>query len=224
MFDEDDLVPIGALQHFVFCERQCSLIFRERIWLDNELTVSGSLFHTRPDEGSREVRGDLLVFRAVPLRSARLGITGRADVIEFQRVTGAETGVTLPRYPGLWQPVPVEYKRGRPNMHRADEVQVCAQAMCLEEMFGIEVPKGALYYGVPRRRTDVFFDASLRGLVEETVQQVRQLLQSERAPPPRISPACDSCSLKPICLPNASPNVSAYIDQQLGTITATRDR
>src|SRR6266567_7026185 len=144
MYDEEDLLPLSALQHLVFCERQCALIHIEGVWADNALTVEGSHLHDRVDEmGPRiESRGDLRIARGVALRSLRLGLSGRADVIEFHRVT--EGGVELAGVSGLWRPFPVEYKRGRPKRDRCDEVQVCAQARCLEEMLETAVPAGAL--------------------------------------------------------------------------------
>ena len=145
MFTEDDLLPISALQHLLFCERQCALIHVEGLWADNVLTVEGTHMHRRSDEGADEKRDGVRIVRALPLRSLRLGLAGRADVVEFHR---GEPGAA-------WAPFPVEYKRGRAKRERCDQVQLCAQALCLEEMLGVEIPAGALFYGQapPRRRS-----------------------------------------------------------------------
>lgn len=217
MYSDEDLLPVSALQHLLFCERQCALIHLEGIWLDNALTVEGSYLHRRADEGPVETRGDLVIARAVPLRSFRLGITARADVVEFLRLDGDEAdGAPLPGRAGRWRPRPVEYKRGRPKEHRADEVQLCGQALCLEEMFGARIESGALYYGARRRRTEVPFDDVLRTLTEKSVTRLRELLSGVVTPPARFEPKCESCSLMPACMPKVSSRVGTYLNTELG--------
>jgi CRISPR-associated exonuclease Cas4 len=220
MFAEDDLRPISALQHLLFCERQCALIHVEQLWAENRYTAEGRVLHEAVDSGFGESRGDLRIARALPLRSLRLGLVGRADAVELRRVGDGEapgTGAELPGVPGRWRPFPVEYKRGRPKRDRCDEVQLCAQALCLEEMLDVDVPEGALYYGKKRRRQPVTFDRALRTLTEETAERLHRLLDSGRTPPAVHDARCDRCSLLEICLP-AAPEASAraYLDRLLG--------
>jgi CRISPR-associated exonuclease Cas4 len=205
MFGEDDLLPLSALQHLLFCERQCALIHLEQIWVENSLTVEGRHLHEQADSGIQESRGDLRIARALPLRSLRLGLSGKSDVVEFHRIDES-----------AWRPFPVEYKRGRPKSHRADEVQLCAQALCLEEMLGADVPAGALFYGQTRHRLDVPFDAELRRLTEETAARLHRLIAAGITPTATREPKCDQCSLLEICMP-AAPAVSArqYLDRFL---------
>lgn len=199
-FSEDELIPISALQHLVFCERQFALMFVEGVWADNRFTVEGAELHAQVDGGEAEGRGEVRIARSVPLRSLALGVTGRSDVVELRRdVAGA-------KIPGLghrWRPYPIEYKRGKPKGHRGDEVQLCAQALCLEEMLDVEVPTGALFYGLPRRRTEVVFDAELRQLVASAVERARELLERQETPLARREAKCERCSLRELCRPEA---------------------
>ena len=186
-FAEDEFVPISAIQHMLYCPRQCALIHIERQWAENRYTAEGRVLHQRADAGGKERRGDTRFERGVRLRSLRLGVSGVADVVEIH--TGG-------------RPFPVEYKRGRPKAHRADEVQLCAQAMCLEEMLGTPVPEGALFYGRNRRRKVVVFDDELRALTERTVADTRRLLAEGETPLPEYAPGkCNTCSLNEICQP-----------------------
>ena len=190
MFAEDDLLPLSALQHLLFCERQCALIHVEQLWVENLFTAQGRLMHERVDSGGHESRGDVRTVYAMPLRSLRLGLVGKADVVEFHRQES-----------GKWLPFPVEHKRGRPKKENWDRVQLCAQAICLEEALGVKVPEGALFYGKNRRRQPVVFDSSLRAETEETAARLHELIASGRTPPPSYDKKCDSCSLKEFCLP-----------------------
>lgn len=220
MFSEDDLVPLSALQHLVFCERQCALIHLEQQWIENRLTAEGRLLHERVDGGQGESRGDLRITRALPLRSLRLGLIGKADAVEFHRL-GADIadGVALAGATGRWRPLPVEYKRGKPKLHRADEVQLCAQALCLEEMLGTEIAEGRLFYGKRRRRLGVVFDGELRRLTEEAAERLHRLLNDGRTPPPVREPKCDACSLIGLCLPDAPrDSARAYLSRRLSLI------
>ncbi len=220
MFPEDDLLPISALQHYVFCPRQCALIHVEGIWQENPLTVSGTQLHERLDESGGEARGDLLTARALPLRSLEHGLAGRADAVELHRFpegpAGAEGGVELPGRSGRWRPFPVETKRGKPKSHDADRVQLCAQALCLEEMLGVPVPAGALFYGTPRRREEVAFDPPLRAATLAAAQGVRDQIASGTTPRAVREPKCDRCSLIDRCLPDlAGRSARAYLDAAL---------
>ena len=159
-FREEEFLPLSGLQHFAFCRRQWALIHLEQQWQENLRTIEGQLFHERAHDASlRERRGDTLVLRSLAVASPTLGLSGQCDVVEFR---AAPEGVPLAGEEGRWLPFPVEYKRGRPKPHQADELQLCAQAMCLEEMLCCPVPEGALYYGETRRRTPVRFSPELR--------------------------------------------------------------
>jgi len=199
-----DPIPLSALQHLLYCERQCALIHVERAWVENRFTAEGRLLHERSDAGGTEVRGDVRIARGLGLRSERLGLVGRADVVEFHRVADDDSaGVELPGVEGRWRPVPVEYKRGRAKKGSEDRVQLCAQALCLEEMLGAEIPEGALFYGKTRRRKDVTFDRALREETERAAQRVHELVESTQVPPPVADERCERCSLLDVCLPFA---------------------
>ncbi len=206
--DEDDLLPLSALQHLVYCERQCALIHVEGLWAESGATVEGKQLHEKQDAAGREVRGDLVIARALPLRSRRLGLAGRADAVEFHRVrehaSDTQDGVALPDLPGLYQPFPVETKRGKPKSHDADRVQLCAQAICLEEMLSTTIPAGALFYGEPRRREEVPFDAALREKTERAAARVRELFAKRETPAAVREKKCDRCSLQDLCMPSAA--------------------
>jgi CRISPR-associated exonuclease Cas4 len=199
LYAEDELVPLSALQHILFCERQCALIHIEGLWAENRLTTEGRHLHERADSGEAESRGPIRTARSLPLRSLRLGLAGRADVVEF-------------RYDGsvLTAAIPIEYKRGREKMDDSDRVQLCAQALCLEEMLGIPVPVGALFYATPRRRADILFDEPLRRTTEDTVIRLHALLDSGVTPRVPRQPKCDGCSLFELCMPEVTAaNISA---------------
>lgn len=193
LYDEDDLIMISALQHYLFCPRQCALIHIEQQWLENRLTAEGRLLHERVHGGGRESRRTLRIEYDVPIRSLRLGLAGRADIVEFHR-----------QEDGLWRPLPVEYKRGRPKQDDTDRAQLCAQAICLEEMLQCTVPEGALYYGEKKRRTSVTFDRLLREKTVQTVAAAHSLLAAGRTPPPQYAKRCESCSFLPLCLPKVA--------------------
>lgn len=202
-FIDSDLLPLSGVQHVVFCERQAALIHLEGLWADNPLTIEGSHLHEGADAGLREVRGSLRIARGLPLRSRRLGLSGVADVVEFRRTEDPACGARLPDTSGLWVPFPVEYKRGKPKPYCADEVQLCAQAMCLEEMLGIPVLRGALFYGKTRRRKELELDPALRRTTEWAAQRFRQIFESERTPVAHREPKCRHCSLLELCKPEA---------------------
>jgi CRISPR-associated exonuclease Cas4 len=190
MYTEDDLLPLSALQHLIFCERQCALIHIEQAWAENLFTAEGRIMHERVHEEGSESRGTIRIEHGVPLRSLRLGLIGKADVVEFHRREGDS-----------WQPFPVEYKRGKPKKDDSDRVQLCAQALCLEEMLDVEVSEGALFYGKNRRRAGVVFDDALRKETEETAVRLHELIASGRTPKPVYTKRCDTCSLAGMCLP-----------------------
>jgi CRISPR-associated exonuclease Cas4 len=215
MFDEDDLLPLSGLQHLVFCERQWALIHIEQAWSENRLTAEGRELHERTHEAGSENRPGLRIARGLLLRSLRLGLSGQADVVEFR---AAASGAALPEEAGFWQPFPVEYKRGRPKPDDCDRAQLCAQALCLEEMFGCTVPEGALFYGTPRRRQDVAFSSSLRERTERLAARMHELYRARATPPEPYSPKCDKCSLLGCCMPKtlgAGRSVDRYLARAL---------
>ena len=186
---EDDLVSISALQHMLYCPRQCALIHLEQHWSDNQYTAEGHVLHARVDSGATESRPAVRVERSVPVRSLRFGLSGIVDVVEIRSDRSL---------------YPIEYKRGRPKSHRADEVQLCAQAICLEEMLDTTIPAGALFYGRSRRRKPVEFDQELRLITERVAADTRRMIQAGRTPLPEYEPRkCDSCSLNEFCQPRA---------------------
>ncbi len=190
-YSEDDLLPISALQHLIFCERQCALIHVEQAWDENRFTAEGRIMHERVHEVGEESRGNVRAARGVSLRSLRLGLSGKADVVEFHCVER-----------GKWRPFPVEHKRGKPKPEDSDKVQLCAQALCLEEMLGAEVPSGALFYGRTRHRLDVSFDDALREATEKAAGKLHELIGSGKTPKPLYNAKkCKSCSLMDRCLP-----------------------
>lgn len=219
MDEEDDFLPLSALQHMIFCDRQAALIHLEGIWMESARTVEGSDLHRVVDDGGPENRGDVLIRRSLGLRSSRLGLIGRADAVEFHRLQAhAESGCALEGQTGRWRPFPVEYKRGRPKAHRADEVQLCAQAMCLEEALSTTVEAGALFYAQTRRRQVVTLDVPLRELTERTAASLHFLIRSGRTPIRIRQKKCELCSLFSACLPPRRTQVSveAYLLTGLG--------
>jgi len=215
MFDEDDLLPISALAHLFFCERRAALIHIEALWDENRFTAEGRNLHDRAHESALESRGDVRIARGLRLRSLRLGLSGKADVVEFRRLAEAETaageesgglpaGVALPGTQGSWQPFPVEYKRGRLRREEGYEVQLCAQALCLEEMLGVAVPLGAVFYGQPRRRLEATFGEELRRETETAAVRLHELIRDGKTPPARYEKKCESCSLLSLCMPKTT--------------------
>ncbi len=189
--DDRYILPLSALQHYLYCPRQCALIHVEQLWEESRHTAEGRVLHERADKPRGERRRGVRTVTAMPLAHAQLGITGIADVVEFH--VGDD---------GRECAFPVEYKRGRPKSHHADEVQLCAQALCLEFMLGHSIPAGALFYGETRRRVDVPFDTALRTLTLQTIAATRAMLESTRTPTAQYSAKrCDACSLIDLCQP-----------------------
>lgn len=210
-FKEEDYLQLSGLQHFSFCCRQWALIHIEQQWAENLRTVDGRILHEKAHDGScREKRGDLLITRDMSIHSPTLGICGSCDVVEFYR--GAE-GISLPGQEGLWQPYPVEYKRGAPKLTDADRLQLCAQAMCLEEMLCCQVLQGALFYGETRRREVVVLDEGLRSQVRALLTEMHDLYRRGRTPKVKPSKSCNACSLRELCLPKLARkhNVGEYL-------------
>ncbi|MEW6352086.1 MAG: CRISPR-associated protein Cas4 [Thermodesulfobacteriota bacterium] len=228
MYDEDDLVPLSALQHVVFCARRAALVHIEGAWAESASTVEGSIFHSRAHEVGTEVRSEVRIAHAVRLRSLRLGVTGQADVVEFHRLTDTESeseescneglGIPLEGSTGLWKVYPVEYKVGRRRSERAYEVQLCGQAICLEEMLRVEIPAGAIFYGKTMRRLEVCFDTRLRAETESAAHKLHEMLGQGITPRAEYGKKCDGCSLLSLCMPKVAGgdrSVKSYIERSL---------
>lgn len=220
-YTEEELLALSGIQHFAFCPRQWALIHIEKQWLENLRTIQGKQLHERVDNPDFfETRGGILITRSVPLSSYNLGIYGVADLIEFHAVE--EGGITLKGRSGKWYPIPIEYKKGRPKQNDVDEVQLCAQAICLEEMLSIAISHGYIYYGETRHRIKVEFSPELRNSVFEKTEQMHTLFHQKVTPKP-ISPGkhCKSCSMENVCLPKLTfkqPNVTQYINKYLSGV------
>jgi CRISPR-associated exonuclease Cas4 len=189
-------IPLSALQHAVYCLRQAALIHVERVWADNRFTAEGNVLHAVADKGgARKARGVRRVM-ALPVASQRLNISGVADLVGFHPAADDEGAAETP--------FPIEYKRGKPKLHRADEVQLCAQALCLEEMTSSAVPEGALFYAETKRRLTIPFDANLRHLTEQVIADLQVVFDSRDTPPPTVRrERCRACSLLELCRPDA---------------------
>ncbi|MBP1627896.1 MAG: CRISPR-associated protein Cas4 [Holophagaceae bacterium] len=192
MEDDELLVPLAALEHWSYCHRQCGLIHLENLWAESVRTVEGHQLHEKVDLPGLEQRPGMRVARALQLRSDVHHLVGRADAVVFWED---------PAWPDTGRPFPVEYKRSSRNTFRHAELQLCAQALCLEEMLGVPVPAGAIFYGASRRRREVVFDQALRDETLQAVRGVLEMLQSARTPPPELGPKCPECSLQELCMP-----------------------
>jgi CRISPR-associated exonuclease Cas4 len=195
---EDELLPISALQHLLYCERQCALIHLEGIWEENLWTVEGHILHNKVHGTESELREDRYLTRGIHLHNFALGLYGVSDMVEFECVSC--NGIKLEGMRGIWKPIPVEYKSGK-KRRDCDEVQLCAQALCLEEMLSVSVPKGMLYYGKAHRRVSIVIDDALREKTRVTVEQLRMLFNRGNTPVSVRDERCVHCSLKKVCLP-----------------------
>lgn len=210
-YKEEDWLQLSGLQHFSFCRRQWALIHIEQQWAENLRTTEGRILHEKAHDASqREKRGDHIITRDMSIHSAELGISGSCDIVEFRRSTG---GIAIAGQEGLWQPYPVEYKRGSPKATDADRLQLCAQAMCLEEMLCCDIPEGALFYGETRRREIVPFSEPLREQVRTLLAEMHDLFRRSHTPKVRPGKGCNACSLKELCLPKLTRrrSVSDYL-------------
>jgi len=247
MFSDPDLLPISALQHLVYCERQAMLIHLEAAWAENKQTAEGRRLHDRTHREASRMEDGKLVARGLRLVSYRLGLVGAADVVEFHPCgtshddgvttvappevhdggdsssplalerSASGPGVALPGRRGRWNAYPVEYKRGAPKKHGADEVQLCAQALCLEEMLHVGIPSGALFYGRTRRRKEVAFSEGLRSRVEACARRLHELVAAGVTPLPIYEKRkCERCSLLPQCMPDRPASASNYLKRMIG--------
>lgn len=197
--EAEDFLPLSALQHFSFCPRQFALIHIEQQWAENRYTAEGQVMHQRVNKGESETRSNLRIARSLRLVSHELGLAGVADVVEFHRVD--DGGCALPGHPGRWRPYPVEYKRGRSKAEDCDRVQLCAQAMALEEMLDVEIPEGAIFYGQPRRRECVNIDRPLRAQTRQIASEIHAIFARGELPTAESGPKCEHCSLRELCMP-----------------------
>ncbi|MGO8878494.1 MAG: CRISPR-associated protein Cas4 [Desulfomonilaceae bacterium] len=228
MFTEEEFLPISLLQHLLFCPRRAALVHIEGIWSDNIFTALGQNMHERVHTTEVESRRDLRVTRGLLLRSLTLGVTGKADVVEFQRLNELESNsasvdlraIKLNGVRGLWRAYPVEYKSGHLRHEVGYEIQLCAQAICLEEMLGTHVTEGSIYYGKTGRRLDLVFDSQLRLATETACCQLHSVLNSDETPPAKYEPKCTKCSLLDFCLPKVmsqNRSVKSYMDKVVGS-------
>ncbi len=214
-YAEDEFLQLSGLQHFKFCRRQWALIHIENQWKENVHTIDGKIMHKKAhDNQFRESRGDLLITRGVSVFSSTLGVSGQCDILEYHR---GSTGIELTGKDGLWLPFPVEYKRGKPRQDGADELQLCGQAMCLEEMLCCDISKGALFYGEIRHRKEIIFSLELRMEVKKALEEMHLLFNQGHTPKVKPCKSCNACSLKELCLPELIRirTVSEYISEAI---------
>lgn len=210
-YQEEDFLMLSGIQHFIFCRRQWALIHVEQQWMENFYTVDGELFHEKAhDDKKRERRDGSILSHGMKIFSRQLGISGNCDVVEFRP---DEEGISLAGEIGRYQPIPIEYKRGKSKAHDADEVQLCAQAMCLEEMLLCRIPSGYLFYGETRRRKQVDFSEEMRSRVTDLVKEMHAYYARGYTPKGKKSKGCQACSVKDICIPRLenTPTVAAYL-------------
>lgn len=219
MYSEDDMLMLSGIQHFRFCPRQWALIHIEQQWDDNRLTIEGKILHKHVDDPFyRQKCGDLITLRAVDIASRKLGLYGISDAIELHPSSTSEDSIRHPKYPGMWKPVIVEYKHGRPKRNEVDEVQLTAQTMCLEEMYSIHICQGFFFYGELRHRVAISITDRLRAIVCQCVSDMHELFRTSKVPKVIYGKHCDKCSLKNICMPKTAMNcttVSTYLNKNL---------
>jgi CRISPR-associated exonuclease Cas4 len=202
---EDDLLSISALSHYIYCKRRCALVHIEHAWVENRFTAEGRVMHENVHDQIMENRKDMRIERGIPLRSLALGLIGKADLVEFHK------------HGKMWMPFPVEYKRGKPKPEDCDKVQLCAQAICLEEMLNVQIPEGALFYGKTHHRLAVSFDEELRQETIMIAEQLYSFIAQGKTPMPIYAKKCESCSFVDICIPKAierSFSVEEYLKQE----------
>jgi CRISPR-associated exonuclease Cas4 len=215
-YADEDMLPLSGIQHFAFCRRQWALIHIEQQWRENSLTIGGDFLHERAhNEKAREKRGGIITARALAVSSRRLGLSGQCDVVEF---LPSENGTPLHGETGKYIPFPVEYKSGKAKSDDCDRLQLCAQAMALEEMLACDVPAGALFYGKIRRREEVAFTPELRESVCAAAQEMHALFTRGHTPKARAGKHCKSCSMLDVCLPGLGLTRTAadYIAERVG--------
>lgn len=221
-YDENELLSLSGIQHFAFCQRQWALIHIEQQWAENLKTTLGKQLHERVDNPNFfESRGDILISRSLPLVSYALGFYGIADVVEFH---ATDSGIMLNGRKEIYQPIPIEYKRGKPKEDEIDKVQLCLQAMCIEEMLMTKIDYGYFYYGETKHRYKVVLDENLRETVTSYAQEMHKMYEQKYTPKPKVkskNKACKSCSLIDICMPSlniAKQSVRKYIESYIDEV------
>ncbi len=221
-YQDDELVMISALQHYLFCPRQCALIHLEQQWQENYLTAAGRLMHERVDRRESSTRRDIHYASGLRIFSQKYGLVGIADMVEFQQAeneyddNGKRVAIPLKGLSLFWKPFPVEYKRGSPKVNEVDQIQLCAQAICIEEMLNVEIAEGALFYGQTRHREYINFSDELRKKVLDVSDKIHMMFQEEKTPPPHYCKSCQACSLKDLCIPEQNrKTVDIWLDSQI---------
>lgn len=215
MYEEEDWLQLSGIQHFAFCRRQWALAYIEQQWQENVRTVEGKLMHEKAhDSSGGEKRGDIIISRAMPVHSREMGVSGECDIVEFHRNS---TGIPIAGREGLFDIVPVEYKRGEPKKNDVDMLQLTAQALCLEEMLCCRIPFGYLYYGETRRRKKIEFTEEIRCKTRDTFQEMHKYYDRRCTPKAKRTKSCNACSLEDICLPMLGRHDTAanYIERNL---------
>ena len=213
MYNEDEFLQLSGIQHFAFCRRQWALIHIEMQWKENLRTVEGQILHENAHNPEmNEKRGNVIVVRATPVHSRKMGVSGECDVVEFHK---SDKGAHINGREGVYMPVPVEYKRGEPKSDNIDILQLAAQALCLEEMFCTDINYGYIYYGEIRHRLKVDFDYEIRNEVVKLFEEMHLYYRRGYTPKVKISKKCNACSLKDLCVPvlNKNKSVAEYIDK-----------
>lgn len=217
-YREEDFLLLSGIQHFVFCRRQWALIHIEQYWQENIRTIEGHILHERAhDTTIKEKRGDLIISRGMPIFSRTLGIVGSCDVVEFHK---SEQGVSIFGKSGNFKPIPIEYKKGKPKENDADVLQLCAQAMCLEEMLLCDIPEAFLFYGEVKHRHKILLDKELRERVRSITKEMHEMYDRRHTPKVKPSKSCKACSLNELCMPKLckNPSVTEYIKKNISEV------
>ncbi|MDD7474215.1 MAG: CRISPR-associated protein Cas4 [Bdellovibrionota bacterium] len=214
MDNQEDYLQLSGIQHFMFCPRQWGLIHIENQWAENYLTITGEQLHERVHSQNVEKRKDTVITRAMYIFSRSLEISGQCDVVEFHEDSN---GININGMDGKWIPIPIEYKRGKGDSIEADKLQLCAEAMCLEEMLVCNINKGFIYYGQPKKRTEVIFNDDLKNSVVNNFKLMHEYFKRGFTPKPKKRISCNSCSIKDLCLPKIEKvkTVQEYINDSL---------
>lgn len=218
MFKEQELLMLSGLQHFIFCQRQWALIHIEQQWAENVHTTLGNIMHEKVHSTIAEQRGNIRTVRSLKVVSYEMGLGGQTDAVEFQKIQSDEEGLEIPSVAGKWKIFPVEYKLGKPKKDKSDEVQLCAQAICLEEMLKVHIQQGAIFYGKQRRRHAVIFNEGLRQITKRTAEKIHEMFLKRYTPSAVYEKKCLSCSLLETCMPKQTgggKKVSSYIKRMI---------
>ena len=218
MFPDDQLISISSLQHMQFCPRQWGLIHLEQFWADNSLTAMGNAMHEKVHTSDSESRGDIKIARGLRIPNLQYGITGQTDAVEYHRSVLKDNAIELPNSADYWKPFPIEYKRGKPKSDDSDKVQLCAQVLCLEEMYHINIPNAAFFYGQIKKRLIVEIDHEIRSKTIALISQLHELIRAGKTPKGEFSKKCKSCSLIETCMPkstNISKQINRYINSSI---------